>query len=52
MTEEAALALQNEVEKYPGMLTNNRLYRPWPGDFSTPEQHIPPTGLDYDGKCA
>jgi alpha-L-fucosidase len=48
MTEEAALALQNEVEKYPGMLTNNRLYRPWPGDFSTPEQHIPPTGLDYD----
>lgn len=48
MTEEAAQVLQNEVNKYPGILTNNRLYRPWPGDFSTPEQHIPPTGLDYD----
>ena len=48
MTEETAQVLQNEVNKYPGILTNNRLYRPWPGDFSTPEQHVPPTGLDYD----
>jgi len=48
MTEEAAQLLQNEVNKYPGLITNNRLYRPWPGDFSTPEQHVPPTGLDYD----
>ena len=48
MTEEAAQALQNVVDEYPGLITNNRLYRPWPGDFSTPEQHIPPTGLDYD----
>jgi alpha-L-fucosidase len=48
MTEEAAQVLQNEVDKYPNLLTNNRLYRPWPGDFSTPEQHVPPTGLDYD----
>lgn len=48
MTEEAASLLQAEVDKYPDMLTNNRLYRPWPGDFSTPEQHVPPTGLDYD----
>ncbi len=48
MTEEAAQLLQNEADKYPAMLTNNRLYRPWPGDFSTPEQHVPPTGLDYD----
>ncbi len=48
MTEEAALALQDVADKYPDMLTNNRLYRPWPGDFSTPEQHVPPTGLDYD----
>ena len=48
MTEEAAQLLQNEANKYPDMLTNNRLYRPWPGDFSTPEQHVPPTGLDYD----
>ena len=48
MTEEAALALQEVADGYPAMLTNNRLYRPWPGDFSTPEQHVPPTGLDYD----
>lgn len=48
MTEEAALVLQEVADQYPAMLTNNRLYRPWPGDFSTPEQHVPPTGLDYD----
>lgn len=48
MTEEAAQALQDVADDYPDMITNNRLYRPWPGDFSTPEQHVPPTGLDYD----
>lgn len=48
MTEEAAQALQEIADEYPDMLTNNRLYRSWPGDFSTPEQHVPPTGLDYD----
>lgn len=48
MTEEAANALKAVADEYPDMLQNNRLYRPWPGDFSTPEQHIPPTGLDYD----
>lgn len=48
MTEEAAQTLQNVVDEYPQLITNNRLYKPWPGDFSTPEQHIPPTGLDYD----
>ena len=48
MTEEAAKVLQAEAAKYPEMITNNRLYRPWKGDFTTPEQHIPPTGLDYD----
>ena len=48
MTEEAAEALQAVADQYPAMITNNRLYRPWPGDFSTPEQHVPPTGLDYD----
>ncbi|NQU54873.1 MAG: alpha-L-fucosidase [Bacteroidetes bacterium] len=48
MTEEAAQALQDVADEYPDMLTNNRLYRPWPGDFTTPEQHVPPTGLDYD----
>jgi alpha-L-fucosidase len=48
MTEEAALRLKEVADRYPDMLVNNRLYRPWRGDFSTPEQHIPPTGLDYD----
>ncbi len=48
MTEEAAQTLQNVVNNYPQLLTNNRLYKPWPGDFSTPEQHVPPTGLSYD----
>lgn len=48
MTEEAAKVLKAETDKYPNLITNNRLYRPWPGDFTTPEQHIPPTGLDYD----
>lgn len=48
MTEEAAQTLQNVVNEYPKLITNNRLYSSWPGDFSTPEQHVPPTGLDYD----
>jgi len=48
MTEEAAQTLQDVADRYPEMITNNRLYGPWQGDFSTPEQHVPPTGLDYD----
>jgi alpha-L-fucosidase len=48
MTEEAAQVLQEVADQYPDMLTNDRLYGPWPGDFTTPEQHVPPTGLDYD----
>jgi len=48
MSLEAAEALQAVASEYPDMITNNRLYRPYPGDFSTPEQHVPPTGLDYD----
>lgn len=48
MTEEAATRLKEVADQYPDLLQNNRLYRPWPGDFSTPEQHVPPTGLDYD----
>ncbi|NQU86228.1 MAG: alpha-L-fucosidase [Mariniphaga sp.] len=48
MTEEAATKLKAVSDRYPEMITNNRLYRPWKGDFSTPEQHVPPTGLDYD----
>ena len=48
MTEPLAEKLNSLLELQPGIVANNRLYRPWPGDFSTPEQHIPPTGLDYD----
>ena len=48
MTEEAALKLKAITDEYPALITNNRLYGPWEGDFSTPEQHVPPTGLDYD----
>ena len=48
MTEEAAERLHELLELQPGIIENNRLYGPWDGDFSTPEQHIPPTGLDYD----
>jgi len=48
MTEEAAERLHELLELKPGIIENNRLYGPWDGDFSTPEQHIPPTGLDYD----
>jgi alpha-L-fucosidase len=48
MTEEAAGKLHTLLELQPGIIENNRLYGPWDGDFSTPEQHIPPTGLDYD----
>jgi alpha-L-fucosidase len=33
----------------PGIITNDRLQRPdQPGDFGTPEQEIPDTGLDRD----
>ena len=47
MTEEAAEKLHTLLDLQPGIIENNRLYGPWNGDFSTPEQHIPPTGLDY-----
>ena len=48
MTEEAATKLHALLDLQPGIIENNRLYGPWDGDFSTPEQHIPPTGLDYN----
>ncbi len=48
MTEEMAEKLHSLLDLQPGIIENNRLYGPWDGDFSTPEQHIPPTGLDYD----
>lgn len=48
MTEDMAEKLHSLLKLQPDIIENNRLYRPWKGDFSTPEQHIPPTGLDYD----
>jgi alpha-L-fucosidase len=48
MTEEAADSLKKITDRYPELITNDRLYEPWKGDFTTPEQHVPPTGLDYD----
>jgi len=48
MTEPLAEELHQLLDLQPGIIENNRLYGPWDGDFSTPEQHIPPTGLDYD----
>jgi alpha-L-fucosidase len=36
------------TEKYPHLLMNNRLGGDYPGDWSTPEQYIPATGLGYD----
>jgi alpha-L-fucosidase len=48
MTEEAASKLKTISDEYPDLITNDRLFRSWPGDFTTPEQYIPPTGLDYD----
>jgi alpha-L-fucosidase len=48
MTEPLAEELHKLLDLQPGIIENNRLYGPWDGDFSTPEQHIPPTGLDYD----
>jgi alpha-L-fucosidase len=48
MTEQAADTLHELLALRPDIVENNRLFRPWPGHFSTPEQHIPPTGLDYD----
>lgn len=48
MTEEAASKLKTISDEYPDLITNDRLFRSWQGDFTTPEQYIPPTGLDYD----
>ncbi len=48
MTKERADLLQPLLTLQPGIITNNRLSNVYKGDFSTPEQHIPATGLDYD----
>lgn len=48
MTKERADLLQPLLKLQPGIITNNRLGGGYKGDFSTPEQKIPATGLDYD----
>lgn len=50
MTDEFATKLQNELEKYPHVITNDRLKRPnFPGDYKTPEQKIPDLS-ELDGR--
>lgn len=48
MTDEFAAKLKAELDKYPHVITNDRLKRPnFPGDYRTPEQKIPdPSELD------
>ncbi len=48
MNEERADMLQPLISLQPGIITNNRLGGGYQGDCSTPEQHIPATGLDSD----
>ena len=45
MTKERAEMLMPLTELQPGIITNNRLGGEIEGDFSTPEQHIPDTGI-------
>lgn len=47
MTKERADMLMPLMELQPGIIVNNRLGY-YDGDLSTPEQEIPPTGLDSD----
>jgi len=48
MTKKRADMLLPLVRLRPGIIMNNRLGGGYRGDYSTPEQHIPPTGLNYD----
>jgi alpha-L-fucosidase len=49
MNEERAKKFLPLLEPYPTLIVNNRLVRPTPkGDFDTPEQRIPGTGIDGD----
>ncbi len=45
MNQERAEAFLPLLELQPGIITNNRLGGGVEGDFSTPEQHIPDTGI-------
>lgn len=47
MTDEYAEKLQALLKLQPGIITNDRLKRPdFPGDYMTPEQHIPESAVD------
>jgi len=49
MNEERARKFLPLLKPYPKLIVNNRLVRPAPkGDFDTPEQRIPGTGIDGD----
>jgi len=49
MNKERADMLLPLLKLQPGIITNNRLCEDiYQGDFRTPEQDIPPDGLDYD----
>jgi alpha-L-fucosidase len=48
MTPERAAMFDGLVDLQPGIIGNNRLLYGHDGDMRTPEQNVPPTGLDYD----
>ncbi len=48
MTPARAAMFDGLVELQPGIIVNNRLLYGYDGDLRTPEQNMPPTGLDYD----
>lgn len=53
ITDKQAALLQNEIEKYPHIITNDRLKRPnFAGDYKTPEGRVPKLedveGVDWE----
>ena len=48
MTQERSDMIQPLLNLQPGVITNDRIGKDYPGDFVTPEQHVPAKGFDYD----
>jgi alpha-L-fucosidase len=48
MTPERGAKFYPLLGQYPDLIVNNRLYRGFPGDFSTPENFVPVTGYPGD----
>ena len=48
MTPARAAMFDGLVELQPGIIVNNRLLYGHDGDLRTPEQNVPPTGLNFD----